>query len=146
MPYVPPHLRGGSAPPSASNSAARPPSTQRDDRGPSSSAAFGGFGGSSRKEPERAASQNGVSNGIPRSNSSKSVAANGTSRSSLKVAPWKPSDRVAAMTSEQVVETRRRLNISVEAEGEDFVTICPIESFVDMVRTASQAQLSFVSR
>lgn len=36
------------------------------------------------------------------------------------------------MTSEQVVETRRRLNISVEAEGEDFVTICPLESFVDM--------------
>lgn len=137
MPYVPPHLRGGSAPAPSNDSragTAPPSSSQREERGPGSSASYGGFGGSSRREPDRPASQSAASNGFARTGSSKSVTANGSSQPKFKISPWKPSERVAAMTQDQILETRRRLNISIEAEGEDYVSITPIESFVDMVR------------
>lgn len=54
---------------------------------------------------------------------------------------WKPSERVQALTPEQVQETRERLNLSVEEEPSSSpAAVAPIESFDDMMVDAALLQ------
>jgi hypothetical protein len=46
---------------------------------------------------------------------------------------WQPSARVQALTTKQIEETRRRLNVVVE-DNPEAATTAPIEAFDDMVR------------
>ena len=52
-------------------------------------------------------------------------------------AAWQPSSRVLALSPEQVAELRTRLNVVVEdgAAADKPVTVAPVESFDDMVRS-----------
>lgn len=48
-------------------------------------------------------------------------------------AQWTPSERVQALTSEQIDEIKQRLNVTVEVEDGESSPVAPIESFKDMV-------------
>lgn len=76
-----------------------------------------------------------------RSSSAASLDAGRSSRSSrggpipdAVFAQWTPSERVQALTEEQVHEIRQRLNVTVEVEEGELEAVAPIESFKDMVR------------
>ncbi len=81
------------------------------------------------------------SNGLGSRNSS----SNNLARAALgppletRFANWQPSERILAMTQQQIVDARERLNVTVDgdpsssgADGAD--DVAPIESFDDMVR------------
>lgn len=47
---------------------------------------------------------------------------------------WKASERVTALTDEQIADIRQRLNVTVVVQEGEQPAIAPIESFQDMVR------------
>lgn len=59
-----------------------------------------------------------------------------------RFANWKPSERIQAMTDEQIRDTRERLNVTVESDtnSEEGTKqdVAPIESFDDMVRAGKR--------
>ena len=58
-----------------------------------------------------------------------------TEAAAPKQAAWTPSERVLALTTKQIVETRERLSVVVEQDPSNKEPIIgPIESFDDMVR------------
>lgn len=62
------------------------------------------------------------------------------------MAQWQPSERVQALSQEQIAEIRDRLNVDVEVpEGEE-IAAAPIESFKEMVGIAVCGRVAVASR
>jgi hypothetical protein len=139
MSYVPPHLRGkgGSAP--ESSGTAPGSSFNRT----SSASSFGPS--SSHSQFPSVGSRDNLADsgrGIPRSGSFARSGSYGDLRGGggrrheaveVRFPEWKPSERVLALTDEQVVDIRQRLSIQVSDEPEMPPPVAPIESFKDMV-------------
>eukprot|EP00877_Chromochloris_zofingiensis_P000286 jgi/Chrzof1/10258/Cz04g34160.t1 len=134
MPYVPPHLRG------KTGAADGKPAQETSSSGRSSSydnlASYDKGTGGGRYNADLAPRRPS----IPKSPSTNSLE-NGGSRASTRrsgqpaevvMAQWQPSERVQALSQEQIAEIRDRLNVDVEVpEGEE-IAAAPIESFKEM--------------
>lgn len=73
---------------------------------------------------------------MPRNQSSNRLEDGRGGRGSLEpiFIDWKPSERVQALTEEQIAEIRQRLNVTVDVGEGQPPTASPIESFHEMVR------------
>jgi ATP-dependent RNA helicase DDX5/DBP2 len=142
MSYVPPHLRGkGGSSGGPETSDSRP---ETDFRRTNSSSSFN-RSGSNAQFPSSGSRDNlaDYGRGVPRSGSfarsdragSYSDLSRAGRREAVETvfAPWKPSERVQALTDEQILEIRQRLNVQVTDDPDMPMTVAPIESFKDMV-------------
>jgi hypothetical protein len=135
MPYVPPHLRGGSSEkaPATSSAPSGRSASYNDLASHERSSGGRGDGLAPRRGP-----------GLPRTPSTSSV--DGLRNNSRRGGPvaavigrWEPSERVKALNEEQVAEIRQRLNVDVEVPPGQPPAPPPIESFKDMVSLISWA-------
>lgn len=92
--------------------------------------------------------RSGSTNGLGSRNSSSTnlSSMHGSTPIATRFAQWQPSERIQAMTPEQIADARERLNVAVDddpttadaAEGSGDAStsnnVAPIESFDDMVR------------
>ena len=143
MSYVPPHLRG------KGGSSGAPDSSEPSSFGRSNSTSSFGRSGSYSQFPSAGSRDNLADSGrgIPRSGSFARSGSYGDLRGGSRrfeaVEPcfpeWKPSDRVQALTEEQILDIRQRLNVQVTDDPEMPATVAPIESFKDMVSRPPRA-------
>ena len=141
MSYVPPHLRG-----KGGSSGAPETSDARPDPGFGRTNSTSSFGrsGSQSQFPSAGSSSNltDYGRGVPRSGSFARAPSYGDVREprrgrepvEAKFPEWKPSERVQALTTEQIVDIRQRLNVQVTDDPDMPPAVAPIESFKDMVR------------
>ncbi|KAJ9531203.1 P-loop containing nucleoside triphosphate hydrolase protein [Haematococcus lacustris] len=140
MPYVPPHLRGTQGQPAAPPSPRTGPTDYSGGRGGGGATSYGG-GFSSRPESGYRAGRDDESS-MHRSDSSSSINRGGygsmpRNQSSGRLTEpvfldWKPSERVQALRTEQIVEIRQRLNVTVEVKPGQPEAPPPIEAFQEM--------------
>ncbi|GFH19210.1 uncharacterized protein HaLaN_16122 [Haematococcus lacustris] len=140
MPYVPPHLRGTQGQPAAPPSPRTGPTDYSGGRGGGGATSYGG-GFSSRPESGYRAGRDDEFS-MHRSDSSSSINRGGygsmpRNQSSGRLTEpvfldWKPSERVQALRTEQIVEIRQRLNVTVEVKPGQPEAPPPIEAFQEM--------------
>lgn len=128
MPYVPPHLRNRDANASPAADGDRESDSRTNRVTANRSSSFGTERGRSDGDLDRAPS--GGARGMDRAYSARPR----TQEPSLDpvFVPWQPSERVLALTPEQVDDIRQRLNVTVESGAGNEAVLAPVESFLDM--------------
>eukprot|EP00955_Chlamydomonas_euryale_P105986 365674-Chlamydomonas_euryale.AAC.3 len=156
MPYVPPHLRGQGSSGGASNK-------QPTDAGGLVGGRDGGrppAGGGSREPADGGGIPRSGSNAdLPRNASQASLGGSAMNRSGSRssmhdgaggrrggrseavIGAWTPSERVTALSAEQIADIRQRLNVTVVVGPDQPPAMPPIESFQDMVCVAGVMRL-----
>ncbi|KAJ0964723.1 hypothetical protein J5N97_025861 [Dioscorea zingiberensis] len=118
MSYVPPHLRAAAASPNHRNATAKPQAQTL--------------------EPDRKAPvtpRNGTTPAfVPPGRRPNAAGQQPKSAVALEPVfePWRPSDRVLSLTSEQIEEVQMRLNVDVTVASDSPPAPAPVESFTDM--------------